>query len=191
MARPRSFEPDDALDALMALFWAKGYEGTSMLAVERATAQKKQGLYRLFGDKRGMYLRALERYDAQVIGAALRHLEGDAPPRERFRALWSATLADAFATGDRRGCFLCNASTDQAAQDPTVAALVQRMIARLQAAYEDALAADPRWRDDPEGRRAQALALLAAYFGMRVMIRAGLPRAALDTQAEATLAVLD
>lgn len=37
MARPREFEPEEALDAIMGVFWRQGYEGTSLQDIEAAT----------------------------------------------------------------------------------------------------------------------------------------------------------
>jgi AcrR family transcriptional regulator len=65
MARLREFEIGEALDGVMDVFWRQGYEGASMQDIEAATGLNKQSLYRIFPDKRAMYLAALERYEAK------------------------------------------------------------------------------------------------------------------------------
>jgi TetR/AcrR family transcriptional repressor of nem operon len=189
MSRPLSFEPDAALDSLKDLFWAKGFEGTSMQDVEAATGLKKQSLYRQFGDKRSMYLAALRRYEAVEVrdAVALLGIEGSA--RERVARLFTAIIDRAIA-GDRRGCFLCNASIDQAQADAATDATIRAITATVATAFATALAASEPYASD-RGRRASATAfLLAAHFGLRVMIRVNLPEATLRAAArEAVTAI--
>ena len=37
MARPRTFEPEEALQAIQRVFWKKGFEATSLRDIEEAT----------------------------------------------------------------------------------------------------------------------------------------------------------
>lgn len=190
MARPRSFEPDTARKALMNLFWEKGYDGASMQDVEAATALKKQSLYRLFGDKRHMYLSALDQYRRSEMeaGAALVARPGTA--RERIGRLVGEMVEQSIASGDRRGCFLCNASVDQAPHDAETAAVVDGMVNFLREILETALSADASYRDDPELRQTRAAHLAAGYFGLRVLIKAGQPADILRAAAKDLLATI-
>ena len=51
MARPRSFDPDEALDLARDVFWRKGFQGTSLDDITAATGLAKPSLYAAFGDK--------------------------------------------------------------------------------------------------------------------------------------------
>src|ERR1700761_6526385 len=68
MGRHREFDADKALDAALALFWRKGFEGTSYEDLCAATQVARPGLYAAFGNKQALFLRALDRYEAQVLG---------------------------------------------------------------------------------------------------------------------------
>ena len=173
MARPLSFEPDTARKALMNLFWEKGYDGASMQDVEAATGLKKQSLYRLFGDKRHMYLAALDCYRHCEMEAAGALLEAPGSARDRVGRLFDAMVEHAVTTGDRRGCFLCNASVDQAPHDPETAEMVTAMIGYLKDLFGSALAADRRYSDDAELSNRRIAHLISAYFGLRVLIKSG------------------
>ncbi len=131
MGRPREFEVDEAAQALLDVFWAKGYEGASLSDIEAATRLKKQSLYRVFHSKRGMYLAALAAYDRDHVAAAGDILGKAADARAGFAALLNGVVDSAIASGDRRGCFLCNASVDQAPLDPETSAGVSAMVSRL------------------------------------------------------------
>ena len=64
MARPRSFDPDEALDLARDVFWQKGFQGTSLDDVTAATGLAKPSLYAAFGDKNALFLKVLDRYHA-------------------------------------------------------------------------------------------------------------------------------
>lgn len=60
--RPRSFDPDAALDRALELFWQQGYEGTSLTELTAAMGINKPSLYAVFGNKEQLFARALDRY---------------------------------------------------------------------------------------------------------------------------------
>lgn len=68
MGRRREFDLDKAIDAALAVFWAKGFEGASYSDLTAATGVARPGLYAAFGNKQAMFLKALERYDALFMG---------------------------------------------------------------------------------------------------------------------------
>src|SRR5690242_14492626 len=65
MARPREFDIDTVLDQSMLVFWAQGFNATSLDDLMRATQLNKQSLYCAFGDKHSLFLKALARYRQQ------------------------------------------------------------------------------------------------------------------------------
>jgi TetR/AcrR family transcriptional repressor of nem operon len=60
MARPKEFDRDEALGRAMQVFWARGYDGTSIEDLVKGTGVGRQSLYDTFGDKQGIYLAALD-----------------------------------------------------------------------------------------------------------------------------------
>lgn len=170
MARPREFEIEDAERRLLEVFWRKGFEGASMRDIEQATRLKKQSLYRVFENKRGMYLAALAAYDQDHVAAARELLRQGPDALSAFTRLFEGVVDGAMESGDRRGCFLCNASVDQAPHDDQTSTQVGAMVARMEAAFADALQHDTQ---DESTVRRLARMLLAGYFGLRVLIKSG------------------
>src|SRR5579862_6441811 len=68
--RPKGFIPDEALDRAVEMFWEHGYEGVDVDRIARAVNVTKPALYRAFGDKPTLLLKAVERY-AQNYGAPM------------------------------------------------------------------------------------------------------------------------
>jgi AcrR family transcriptional regulator len=87
MARPREFDRDEALVKATAVFWDRGYAATSTDDLLKAMGIGRQSLYNAFGDTRGLYLEALERYQAESTASHLRRLDAPASPQEGLKAL--------------------------------------------------------------------------------------------------------
>lgn len=190
MARPREFDTDKALREMTLLFWEYGYDGTSMHDIERATGLRKQSLYRAFGDKRAMYLATLAAYERAEIAQSARLLEMPGDAATRFGRLFGEIIESAAAGGDRRGCFLCNASIDQAPLDPATGKLVTDMMGRIERTFSAALSAADAAPADPDRLRKTARGLMAGYFGLRVLVKAGAARDMLEDAAVRTLSIL-
>lgn len=174
MARPREFDPEEAMDRAMGLFWDVGYEEASLAELLAAMEITKGSFYKAFQDKQSIYLASLDRYNSKVISGTVAFL-GDAAAgtgRERILGLFAMVTDAVKKDGDRLGCFLCNALIDKAAEGGEAESKLQAMVHRLENAFFKAL------RDDgmiEEGQaRETARGILSAYFGLRVLGRAGL-----------------
>ncbi len=62
MGRPRGFSTEDALDAALKVFWAKGYEGTTVADLTKAMGLNMSSLYAAFGDKENLFRQVAARY---------------------------------------------------------------------------------------------------------------------------------
>lgn len=171
MARTPRFDSGELLDKAKAVFWAKGYEGSTISELATATGLNTGSLYKAFGNKHSLYLKTLDRYGEKEIAAAVAWIAGqDCRGAEAVARFLKMIAAQVESGAYRNGCFLCNAAADQAAHDPVIAARVSANMGRLRRVFLDRLKSDPR--------TAEAAAILtdfalAAYIGMFVMIRGG------------------
>jgi len=60
--RPRAFDREQALQKALSLFWAHGYEGTSLSELLAVMEIAPPSLYAAFGSKEALYLEAIELY---------------------------------------------------------------------------------------------------------------------------------
>src|SRR5580693_289284 len=87
MPRPRGFDSEHVVDRAMELFWTQGYEATSVSDLTAELGVHPGSLYRTFGDKHALFLRALARYrDSQARALAPVLLAGG-PVLPRIRAV--------------------------------------------------------------------------------------------------------
>lgn len=192
VGRPRSFDRDQALARAMEVFWAKGYEGTSLGDLTAAMAINRPSLYAAFGNKEDLFAEAIALYEA-VEGAPISRLLAEAPTA---RAGIAATLrhnARVYAeTGRPRGCMIVLSSLVGASDCDSV----RTLLAARRAAGEDEL----RRRiergqsegDVPQEVDARQLAafVTAVLQGMSVKARDGASRAELEAVVETALRAL-
>lgn len=192
MARPKAFDPSDALDAALATFWRRGYEKTSLDDLIAATRVGRQSLYDTFGDKRALYLRSLDRY-RETTQAALRELFASGEPiRECVRAVLFGIVDESKAKHER-GCLLLSANLERDLADPEVGKLVKRNQVEVEAIFASAFEEARRRGELDKGKDPAALArfYVVTIQGMRATARARSDRQALGQVARVALAALD
>lgn len=69
LGRPLSFDRDVALEKAMRVFWAHGYEATSLADLTAAMGITPPSLYAAYGDKKRLFLEAVDLYCAQPMSA--------------------------------------------------------------------------------------------------------------------------
>ena len=123
VGRPREFEEDRVLDAVMNTFWDQGYEGTSLKDLCTATGLHKGSLYQAFGDKHQLFLKALGYYMDQSFKdvAASAYLHDS--PMENLRSLLDAITAKCI-EGD--GCMVVNSLIEMAPHDEAVKQMIDQ-----------------------------------------------------------------
>lgn len=193
MARTRDFEPEEALDKAMRLFWVKGYSDTSMDEVVKHTGVSLHGLYSVFGNKKDLFLAVLDRY-SQVSGARL-VAEMDRPGSglKEIRAFFQMFVRAAGDPCSRRGCLTCNTAVDMAPHDKSsrdkVGAHFNRMRGGFRRALENARACGEISRKLDAEKVADYLT--GASQGIFVLLRAGAGRKMVRNMVEVMLSELE
>jgi len=63
----KNFEPTEALEAAMRVFWARGYEAAALSQLTSAMGIGKQSLYNTFGNKRALFIEAIKHYTNESV----------------------------------------------------------------------------------------------------------------------------
>lgn len=192
MPRDLQFDRESALDLALDQFWSHGFNNTSMRNLAGRLGVSLSSLYNTFGDKRTMFLAALERYDAQILSRRLDHLERSHPPLEAVRGLFESIAADCAADPVRRGCFLVNTALEMSPHDPDIEREVRAKLGSIEQFFLRALETARSRGDLAPGREPKVVArqLLAALLGIRVLARANPDPATLDQVVRGAMALL-
>ena len=110
--RPKGFIPDEALDRAVEMFWEHGYEGVDVDRIAHAVNVTKPALYRAFGDKATLLLKAVERYAMTYIADRMAAFQAEPDIRKAVTAFCEATV-NAAAHEARGGCMLAAAALGQ------------------------------------------------------------------------------
>jgi AcrR family transcriptional regulator len=104
--RPRSFDRTAALKRAMDLFWARGYEATSLSDLTSAMGISSPSLYAAFGCKEELFREAVALYGA-TEGVGVRRLLDDAPSaRAAIEAMLRHSAERFTRPGKPHGCFV-------------------------------------------------------------------------------------
>lgn len=169
VGRPREFDPQDFLNTALECFWQKGYRATSMADLMKASGLASASIYKLYPDKRAIYLAALNRYmDEGVSRGAKREVElsPEAALREtlEFVALLSSS------PDGEKGCFTIAAASELLPGDEEVKQRVHHkfnsIINRLENTLSNGQTQQVFRRD--ESTRVMALSIFMMLEGMRV-----------------------
>jgi AcrR family transcriptional regulator len=110
--RPKGFIPEEALDRAVEMFWEHGYEGVDVDRIARAVNVTKPALYRAFGDKPTLLLRAVERYGLTYGAPKMAAFQGEPDIHRAVTAFCEATVNTATG-GARGGCMMAAAALGQ------------------------------------------------------------------------------
>lgn len=193
MARPREFDEEHVLDAIMDTFWSKGYEATSAQDLVDATGLGRGSLYAAYSSKHGLFEQALLRYRKQALEQAEQLLRPGSPTR-RLRELMKGFVDADLHTPEKRGCLATNSAIEVAGRDPQIAELVRQNYRILICAIEDCIRKGQAAGEFRASASAETLALFLfnAVQGLRVLAKtaAAKDRAQLIAVIDQTLAAL-
>lgn len=177
MARPREFDEDRVLDAVMETFWRNGYEGTSAQDLVDATGLGRGSLYAAYANKDGLFEQALLRYRRRARGH-VDQLREPGSPIARLRELMKGVVDADLGASEKRGCLATNSAIELAGRDPHVADLVRQNFAILTHGIEETVRRGQAAREIRADVDAETLALFIfnAVQGLRVLTRTTLVR---------------
>jgi TetR/AcrR family transcriptional regulator, transcriptional repressor for nem operon len=168
ISRPREFDVEQAIEAALEVFWRQGYDGTSVEDLLAATGLHKGSLYKAFGDKRALFITALERYISYLHGGWKQTRAAHPSPRNALRQWFHGlvTFKGAF-----KGCLVVNSSAEVAPRDAEIAAMLRNFTSTFRAGFAEAIEHGKQLGEFPPHVDAQLAGelLVIVMFGIRVV----------------------
>ena len=193
MARQKEFDPDEALDRAMHLFWEQGYGNTSMRDLVKATGVAPAGLYSEFGSKEGLYKRASQRYRDEYFGRLIAELLSETAGIEEIRIVFER-LHQRIQTFRRGvGCFWVNGAVEFTGRRPEMVSLFQWNAKRMDREFQRALrnSADRGDWDSDLPIPIAAAELVGIFNGILVLARGEADKDLIDRSVDGALRLLN
>ena len=178
--RPREFDTDEAIESAMGVFWSSGYHATSLPDLLEATKLSRGSLYAAFGDKRGLFLRALDQYIADSLTRLDADLDARKDALEGIRACLARYVERTSGAGGKRGCLVVATAMELGSHDVEVEQRIRRFFKAMETRLTVALGrakSEGRLADGIEPAAAARL-LICVLEGMRVVSKTNSDRSA-------------
>ncbi len=175
MARTKSFDEDAVLEQAAQLFWERGYEGTSLADLEAHLGLGRQSLYNAFGDKHGLFLKALDRYRRDIGEPGFAALTAPGAGLGAIRKFFRWSMDMLTVPGPRHGCMVANTILERGSQDADALLRCNQSREALERAFRRALA---QAKAEGDVRRdldidASATMLVTLNYGLTVLAKTG------------------
>lgn len=169
--RPREFDTQAALDKAITRFSEYGFHGTSISDLNACLGLTSGSIYKAWGDKRGLFLAALDRYIALRAEAIAACLASAHSGREKIESLLTHYARLSCEATGLTGCLVVETAVELSLADIKIATLIaaqqNRREAQLRRLIEEGqLDGSIRKELDPAN---MAKLLLTLQQGMRVV----------------------
>jgi len=180
MARPKEFDQEKALREAVRVFSQQGFAATSTDELMRGMDVGRQSMYDTFGDKRALFLKALEMYVMESVQSINVELEKPGPALSAVRDAL-VTFAERDDLSSAEGCMGLNAISEFGQRDAEVTRII-RTAARAQ--RQTLMRVLARAKEQGEVSSDADLESMADFFestlaGIRMAAKAGKSRRAL------------
>lgn len=169
----KTFEIDDAIDRATQVFWAKGYQATSLADLLKVIGINKGSFYNAFGSKKKLFTQSLLKYEREQRRDTLAELEKLDDPVLAINKLFDALIEQSLSDTEKKGCFLVNTALDMPNHDEDIQQAVTKGLKETESFFLRQVklgistGAIPE-RDSPE---VTAKGLLTLLVGLRVLAR--------------------
>jgi AcrR family transcriptional regulator len=191
--RPRTFDREAALLRAMELFWAKGYEGTSLSDLTEAMEINSPSLYAAFHSKEALFREAVDLYE-RVEGPLVWKAVSNAPTAKDAMTDFLRASASTFSRKDKpRGCLIVLSSLHTSDAGAVVHETLKDHRAQTVMMLREPLERGVRSGELPAGLDCTAVATFYATVqqGMSIQARDGASRQTLTAIAESAIATWD
>lgn len=124
MPRGLEFDLEAARATIMREFWERGYEGTSLSDLERATSLVRTSLYNSFGNKPAMFLDSLKLYHA-TVEAQIAAMTVDRGSEALAEAICALMVGQGRMSSQPAGCLMVMTATQSKTIEPRHLQLVR------------------------------------------------------------------
>ena len=177
----------------MTVFWTHGYHATSMTDLLDGVGLSRGSLYKAFGDKKSLFLMALDRYAEAGLEELGEMLSAAGSVKEAIRGALSIYVPLSAGSAGQRGCMVVATAAEMLPHDREVSARVENTFRRIRALLAGAVRRGQTRGEVSAERDARDLArfLMCQIEGMRVLGKVGASRREMAAVVEIAMRCLD
>ncbi len=139
MSRTIEFNRDEALLKAMMLFNEKGYAACSVQNLLDTMGLNRGSLYATFGDKRALYIEALDLYEQLFVNELEKFLLAGESPIQNIHSFFDIAFLGLVDEQLRAGCFFVNTIVEMTDIDQELVETAGLKLGRMEAAMEKTL----------------------------------------------------
>lgn len=191
--RPRGFDRQEALRRAMILFWARGYEGTSLGELTAAMGINKPSLYAAFGCKEELFRQAVALYDETEGGLVQQALDAAPTACAAIEAVLRVN-AEAYASPRKPlGCMIVLSSLIGAPENEALRGFLTKLRRQGETDLRRRIERGIAEGDVPPGTDARRLATFytTVLQGLSVQARDGASRKTLNAVVDTAMTAWD
>lgn len=192
MARPKTFNKEEVIDKAVEVFWAKGYEATSIQDLIDAMGIQRGSLYGTFGSKQQLFLKSLDRYGVVVVNKLLELLESKPSAIESIELFFAQLVEHLLTAGDLRSCLITNSAIERGLRDDETKQQVLYLLNQLEKGFYKTLLRANKNNELPSQLDLKMIAnyLTSSMQGLLVMGKVCSERSVLEGINLVTLSIL-
>jgi len=130
----KKFDPNEALEKAVQLFWAKGYAATGIAELQEQMGIGRKSLYDTFGNKRQLFIKALRLYSESWLRQSFSELNKEGSPLGNVRRLMR-TLQEYNSRPGSMGCLLGVSMAQFRTNDGEMAEILRHHIKFIEEAF--------------------------------------------------------
>jgi len=190
--RPRAFEEGAILASARDAFWSRGLAGVSLDQIATTTGVARPSLAAVFGDKRALYLSAIDDFMRELEKAAATLMSGRGELRAELTAFFRGAV-DLYLSGtEPRGCMAICTLPVEAVHDDEIRTHLANILAATDTVFTNRFRLARAQGQLPAGQSVTTRGALAAALlhSVAIRARAGAPKASLHAMIKSALVVI-
>jgi TetR/AcrR family transcriptional repressor of nem operon len=191
MARTKEFDEDEVLDKAVNLFNCKGYNATSAQDLVDGLGISRSSLYDTYGDKRALFIKALQKYGEQNTQCIVKLLDETHDIGKTIKQLLQSAIEDSL-EDKNKGCFMVNSTVEMTTEDSEISDIINGNMQAVEDAFYHALKRGQDAGLVSKNNTARGLArfFISTISGLRVTAKSGSDKKVLDDIMKAALSTL-
>lgn len=168
MVMVRQFDEDFVLEKILEVFWAKGWQATSMADLAGAANVQRGSLYHAYGDKERLFLLAFDRYAERVLAESYAAFEAPSASGALQR-FFDVSITSMTTDCPPRGCFTTKSALESGLIGADGMDRVRSLLEHLEKVVAEALGR-PGFRESLTTQPDKAARIVIAFTrGLAVM----------------------